>query len=198
MNLRPTFLAMLIASILLPLSARGDDQKERARIKWEAVVLFFGDEETGEWSLRLRDQDVTARSWFEFQELWQFDIQERRWKQLKMEKFAKAVVLPSQKRADDPAGSQSLVELKEIEPRTAGLWWAKWRMDEIDCGTMMRVGTWRATSTTGDQTVKAGLIKVVVPIDLNKSTAMVVPDPRLYCVAGGPGKPEAPAKAGAK
>ena len=33
-----------------------------------------------------------------------------------------------------------------IEPRTAGLWYAKWKVDDIEGGTLMRVGTARTTN----------------------------------------------------
>jgi hypothetical protein len=61
----------------------------------------------------------------------------------------------------------------------------------------MRVGTGRAANTVqGAPDTKIGTVKMVVPIDLNKSEAMIIPDPQIYCIAGGPGKPTPGEKSG--
>ena len=134
----------------------GPSAKRRAD-HWENVVLWFGDEETGEWSLRIRDTDVHDRGWFEFLELWQFDRKEQRWVQLKSEKIAKAIVMPKDKTSDQPEKEQTLYELKEIEPKTAGLWYAKWKIDDIECATgPMRVGTGRTYRTRWKNKTPAG------------------------------------------
>src|SRR6185437_6495005 len=171
-----TALAMGLLPINMACGAepQAKSAKQLAREHWENVVLFFGDEETGEWSIRIRDQDVHNRGRFEYLELWQFERASNRWVQIKTEKFAKAIVLPSQKRADDPVGNQSLVELKEIEPRTAGIGYAKWKIDDVEGGTLMRVGTAK-TSNHIDSQPPSGMIKMVVPIDLNKSETMIIP-----------------------
>ena len=183
-------------------TARAETPEQRAarsvaRHHWESIVIWYGDEDTGEWSLRIRDQDVKERAWFEFLELWQFDRAEMKWVQLKADKLAKAIVLPKQKGSDQPTDNQTLVELREIEPRTAGLWYAKWKVDEVPCSTLMRVGTGRAANKVeGAADPKIGTVKMVVPVDLNRSEAMIIPDPQIYCVAGGPGKPAPGEKAG--
>lgn len=179
--------------------ARELSPTERARQKWESVILFFGDEETGEWSLRLRDQDVHERGWFEFLELWQLDPKTRQWHHLPTEKIAKAVVKPKEKGTDEPDASQTLIEFKDIPPRTAGLWYAKWRMDGIDGATLMRVGTAsvaKGIPPLGDP--PEGMIKMAVPIDLNKSEAMLIPDPRLACVQGKSGADEEKSRGAAR
>lgn len=166
------------------------DRQRAARQHWESVVVWFGDEDTGEWSLRIRDQDVHERGWFEYLELWQFDLKEERWVQLKVDKFAKAIVLPKQKGTDQPEGNQTLVELKEIEPKTAGLWFAKWKVDDVPCSTYMKVGGARPKDNLAEKKEIPGMLRTVVPIDLDNSVWMYIPDPRVYCIAGGPGKPE--------
>jgi hypothetical protein len=165
------------------------DAQQTARAHWENVVQFYGDEETGEWSLRIADKDVKDRGWFEFLELWHFNRNENRWEQLKTGKIGKAIVLPKQKTSDEPQDSQTLIELKEIEPKTAGVWFAKWKVDDVEGSTPMRVGT-AHTSNKLDAPIPDGMIRMAIPINLDKSEAMIVPDPRIYCVAGGPGKPQ--------
>ena len=201
-NRKFTF-GILIASVMfgaiamMPRTGVGADDAaaaaQRARDHWENVILFYGDEETGEWSLRIPDKEVRERAWFEYLELWHFNRNEQRWEQIKISKFQKPIVLPKQKASDQPDDSQTLVEFKEIEPRTAGIWYAKWKADDVECGTLMRVGSGRATNHIRGE-AQQGMVQMVVPIDLNKSEQMWVPDPTIYCVNGGPGKPEAPAK----
>jgi hypothetical protein len=181
--------------VMPPWACRADDAasaksaKQAARAKWESVIIWFGDEETGEWSLRIRDTDVKERASFEYLELWQFSRADRKWVPIKVEKFRKSITLPKLKGADEPEDSQTLVELKEIEPKTAGLWYAKWKIDDIECGTLMRVGTGRTENKLSGKP-PGGTIPMAVPINLDKSEAMFVPDPKSYCVAGGAGKPE--------
>ncbi|HET6251741.1 MAG TPA: hypothetical protein VFE47_28910 [Tepidisphaeraceae bacterium] len=191
-------LASLIAATLLlapTAKVHGDDKsnradaQQRAREHWENVVAWFGDEETGEWTLRIRDSDVHERGWFEFLELWQYDRKESRWVQLKSDKIGRAIVMPKDKTKDQPEHEQTLYELKAIEPSTAGLWYAKWQIDDVQCATAIRVGTGRPDNKLAGETPR-GMIKFVVPIDLNKSEMKFIPNPLIYCVAGGPGKPD--------
>lgn len=189
------------APIVLPAGARADEPDKRivanaARMHWESIVIWFMEEESGESSLRIRDQDVRDRGWFKFLELWHFDHHEGRWVQLNAEKFEKAIVLPKQKGSDQPEGSQTLVDMKEMEPKTAGLWFAKWVIDDVPCSTYMKVGGARARNELELKSPGRGMIRAVVPIDLDHSEHMYIPDPHIFCVAGGPGKPEAGDKSG--
>jgi hypothetical protein len=163
--------------------------KEIERDRWENLVLFYGDEDTGEWSLRIDDKSVSQRAWFEWLELWQFDPNDGAWHNVKTDKFAKPIVLPKQKGTDQPEGNQVLVKLEEIPPQTAGLWYAKWRVDGTNCGTVMRIGTNRTKNHVQIEAPPPGMIKMAVPITLEKAVGMIIPDPRVYCVTGGPGKP---------
>jgi len=165
-------------------------EKAKERRHWEDVVLFYGDEESGEWSLRIKDQSVTDRAWFEFRELWQFIPKDMCWKQVQTEKFQRPIVLSKQKGSDEPQDSQMLYKFEEIPVHTPGLWYAKWRVDEVDCGTLMRIGTPRSKTRPMDQAPPEGFIKMTVPITLESSEWMILPDPRVYCVPGGPGKPD--------
>src|SRR5689334_18462434 len=65
----PVAAALFLALIAGGKLGAADDSKAKARAYWENVVMFYGDEETGEWSLRIRDKDVHNRAWFEFLEL---------------------------------------------------------------------------------------------------------------------------------
>jgi len=162
--------------------------RQKARAHWERVVLFYGEEETGEWSLRIRDRDVHDKGWFEFLELWKFNIKDHKWHSIPVEKVSTAVVLPKNKPSDAPPDTQMLMPLNDVPPQTAGLWYAKWRMDGIEGGTMMRVGTSHAKiSSAPDGDPPPGMLKMAVPIDLNKSETMLVPDPRAACVKSGAG-----------
>ena len=148
------------------------------------------EEESSESSLRIRDQNVRERAWFKFFELWQYNRAEGRWVQLKTEKMEKAIVLPRQKGSDQPEGSQTIIELRDMEPKLAGLWFAKWAVDDVPCSTYMKVGGARAKNKLEEKSPGRGWMREVVPIDLDHSELMYIPDPRIYCVSGGPGKPE--------
>lgn len=163
--------------------------KNPERDHWESVILFYGDEETGEWSLRIDDKDVKQRAWFEYIGLWQFDIKEEAWQEVKSAKFQKPIVLPKQKGTDQPENNQVLVNLEEIPVHTAGLWYARWKVDNVEGGTLMRVGTNRASNKVQEAPPPPGMMKVAVPVSLEKAVGMIIPDPRIYCVIGGPGKP---------
>ncbi len=166
-----------------------DAQARLARRHWESVVLFYGDEEDGSWSLRIQDASVKDRAWFEFLELWQFDLKDRAWRQTKTEKYARPIVLPKQKGSDEPQDSQTLYKLEEIPVHTAGLWYAKWKIDGTACGTLMRIGTSRVKGPALEGEAPHGMVKMAMPITLEKAEWMFVPDPRIYCVPNGPGKP---------
>jgi hypothetical protein len=185
-----TAICLVSASLALgDPNTRQPDPKAAARAHWESVVIWFGDEETGEWSLRIRDEDVHARGWFEFTELWHFNRETQAWEEIKVEKFARAIVLPQQKTSDQPKTEQTLVELKDIEPQTAGLWFAKWKIDDVPCTTLMKVGGARPKNKLDPKSPGPGLVSIIVPIDLNTSEWAYIPDPRIFCVSGGPGKP---------
>ncbi|HWE04486.1 MAG TPA: hypothetical protein VG326_18925 [Tepidisphaeraceae bacterium] len=196
---KPLFIVVLSLAALAPFVERamsGAPSRERTpkeleRDRWENLVLFYGDEETGEWSLRIDDKSVSQRAWFEWLELWQFDANDGAWHPVKTDKFAKPIVLPKQKGTDQPEGNQVLVKLEEIPPQTAGLWYAKWRVDGTDCGTVMRVGTNRTSNHVQIQAPPPGMLKMAVPLTLEKAVGMIIPDPRVYCITGGPGKPVA-------
>jgi hypothetical protein len=163
--------------------------EEKAREHWESVVLFYGEEDTGEWSLRIDDKNIHDRGWFELLELWHYNREKKAWEKLPTEKIQTAIVMPKDKPADAPEGTEILVQLKEIRPFVAGIWYAKWRADGIDGATLMRVGS----ATIGPPKGKPpkGTIAMIVPITLEKAEAAFIPDPRIYCVAGGAPKSDA-------
>src|SRR5947208_12675330 len=57
--------------------ARGEKEQERA--KWEARIVFFGEEDTGLWSLRIPDKSATERARIKFTELWKYDPEGKKW-----------------------------------------------------------------------------------------------------------------------
>lgn len=170
-------------------AADSDAQVNAKRKHWESVVYGYIDKDTGGWSLRIDDANVTERSKFEWREIWQFNPKDKAWHSIYTPKFTKSIALPKDKSDDEPQTSQVLVNVEEIPAATPGLWYAKWRIDDIPGGTMLRVGP-KQLAKEGVQPPSApGVISVSVPTSMDKSEAMIVPDPRIYCVKGGPGKP---------
>src|SRR5438105_4158686 len=53
--------------------ARVADPIARERLRWQSVIDFFGEEDTGKWSLRVNDKNVRERATFQYLELWTYD-----------------------------------------------------------------------------------------------------------------------------
>jgi hypothetical protein len=166
--------------------------EQKAREHWESVVLFYGEEDTGEWSLRIDDKNVRDRGWFELMELWRYNREKKVWEKLPTEKIQTAIVMPKDKPSDAPEGTEILVELKQIRPGRAGIWYAKWRVDGIEGATLMRVGSTTTPPPKGKP--PKGTIPITVPITLEKAEPAFIPDPRINCVAAGAAKSDAEAK----
>lgn len=170
------------------------EAQEAERKKWEDRVVFYGDEATDKWTLRIEDKNVHDRAFFEFLELWKFDTQSGRWAQLPVEKDSKAIVMPKDKASDEPPDTQVLVDLEAIPPRTAGLWYAHWRVTDIrpvEGGTLMVVGTSMVKGKRPDRSdPPPGMLRMAVPLSLEKADYFLVPNPRIYCVPGGKGGPD--------
>jgi hypothetical protein len=165
---------------------------QKAREHWETVVLFYGEEDTGEWSLRIDDKNIRERGWFELMEMWHYDREKKTWEKLPTEHVQTAIVMPKDKPSDAPEGTEILVQLRQIRPQTAGIWYAKWRVDGVDGATLMRVGSTTVAPPKGKP--PKGTIPMTVPITLEKAEPAFIPDPRINCVVGGAAKSDGDAK----
>src|SRR5690348_6354815 len=108
---------LLIVSICTAAGPASQPSSAKARQKWENAVLVFGDESTGEWSLRIRDKDVDGPHQFHFRDLWTYDRKTRQWVKCKSKPSDAVMVQPAQPQ-DEP--NQVLAELP-IDPETVGL-----------------------------------------------------------------------------
>src|SRR5881628_1314543 len=94
---RPAF----VRAADLPASARAKEKsdKDQERLKWEARIVFFGEEDTGTWSLRVQDGTVRERNVLQYTELWKFDVAAKKW--VKVDDGAEAVrILPPAEKAE--------------------------------------------------------------------------------------------------
>jgi hypothetical protein len=169
-------------------AARAKDAKaerDRERLQWEARIVFFGEEDTGTWSLRVQDKTVRERNVLQYTELWKFDPGAKKW--VKVDDGAEAVRIlpPAEKPETAPQDTQLIAELP-IQPNTVGLYYAKWRVNNrTDGATLCRIGPGltgkdaRPATDRAPQKVPPGMIPEVVPLSINKAELMVIPDPRL-------------------
>lgn len=159
------------------------------RLKWESRIVFFGDETTGEWSLRIHDRDVDVQRRFKLQELWTYNRQTKHWERMGTEVLSSWMLPPGKKKQDpdaepDPDQMQTLAELP-IDKDQVGLFYAKWTVDDIHGATFCRIGT--GLEKKSDYVHKLppeGKIWVVLPIDTNHSEPAFVPDPEIACRSG--------------
>ena len=150
----------------------------KARQKWENAVLVFGDETTGEWSLRLRDKDVDEPHQFHFKDLWTYDRRSKQWVKYKSTPSDSMIAPPAQQQ-DEP--DQVLVNLP-IDPETVGLFYARWRMDDVDGATFFRLGPIAADKSPAPAEIpRPGTMRANVPVDKKHSVPELIPDPRVVC-----------------
>lgn len=150
----------------------------KARQKWENAVLVFGDETTGEWSLRLRDKDVDGPHQFHFRDLWKYDRQSKQWVKYKSTPSDRVIAPPAEQH-DEP--DQVLVDLP-IDPETVGLFYARWRMDDVDGATFFRLGPIAADKPASPaEKPQPGQMRANVPVDKKHSVPELIPDPRVVC-----------------
>lgn len=150
----------------------------KARQKWETAVLVFGDESTGEWSLRLRDKDVDGPHQFHFRDLWKYDRSSKQWVKCKSTPSDMVIAPPAEQR-DEP--DQVLVDLP-IDPETVGLFYARWRMDDVNGATFFRLGPIAADkSPSATEKPQQGEMRANVPVDKKHSVPELIPDPRVVC-----------------
>lgn len=187
-------LLVMFALLCRPLLAgtKSDSSNSDAeRLKWDNRVLFFGDEATGEWSLRIHDKDVDVQRQFKLLELWTYNRESKHWERMGTDVLSSWMLPPGKKKQDpdaepDPDQTQILAELP-IEKDQVGLFYAKWSVDDVKGATFCRIGT--GLEKKSDYAHKAppeGEIWVVLPIDINHSVPAYIPNPEIACRSGTP------------
>ncbi|HSU65311.1 MAG TPA: hypothetical protein VLJ39_00440 [Tepidisphaeraceae bacterium] len=154
------------------------------RAKWEARIVFFGDEATGEWSLRIRDPDVDTQRQFKLSELWQYDREAKRWVRQGTTVIRATMVTADHKRRDpqNPDDDTQQLAVLPIDRDQVGLYYAKWSVDDVKGSTFCRIGPGLdKKSPLMRQKPPEGKIFVALPIDLKHAEAAFVPDPRIEC-----------------
>jgi hypothetical protein len=159
------------------------------RLKWMNRVIFFGDEATGEWSLRIHNRDVDTQRQFKLRELWTYNRDSKHWERMGTTVLSAWMLPPGKVKQDpaddpDPDPTEILAELP-IEKDEVGLFYAKWTVDDVEGATFCRVGT--GLGKKSDYVHKAppeGKIWVVLPIDQNHSVPDFVPNPQIACKTG--------------
>jgi hypothetical protein len=208
------FAAGLAAVVLtVPLAARAQSraEKEAERTKWENKIVFFGEEDTGLWSLRIQDKANPERARVKYTELWKYDPDGKRW--VKVDDGAPAVqIVPVKEKPDNaPPDSQNVADLP-IKQGEVGIYWAKWRVnDAVEGATYCRIGPALVGRAREEAMKKApkppeGYLLVEVPLNINKAELQAVPDPRTHTGQGGatdkpasrPAQPAPPAPPAAK
>jgi hypothetical protein len=172
-----------IANAAEPTSKPSDNPEERA--KWSSRILFWGDEISGEWSLRIRDQDVDARHQFRLRQLWMYDREAKRWVRLGTTMLSSWMVPAKQKKQDpdnpDTDAAQTLAVLP-IGKDQVGVYYAKWMVDDVHGTTFCRIGP--GLKNKADYAHKPppeGKVWVALPIDRNHAEPAYIPDPAIAC-----------------
>src|SRR5438874_8226156 len=127
--------AALLSLLLIPaaLGREGDDTGDRDKPeqtdqakeqqRWENLIQFFGEEDTGAWSLRIQDKNVREHAQFRFVGLWSYDRKEKKWKRTGEPASSYKIVPKGEKGPQEPENEQVLVELTTIKPGTVGLFY---------------------------------------------------------------------------
>lgn len=172
-----------IATAAEPTSKPADTPEERA--KWSSRIQFWGDEISGEWSLRIRDQDVDARHYFRLRQLWMYDREAKRWVRLGTTMLSAWMVPAKQKKQDpdnpDTDAAQTLAVLP-IDKDQVGIYYAKWTVDDVHGNTFCRIGP--GLKNKADYVHEAapeGKVWVALPIDRNHAEPAYIPDPAVAC-----------------
>jgi hypothetical protein len=163
-----------------PASQPATEDPERK--KWESRILFFGDESSGEWSLRIRDQDVDQVHQFRMPELWTYERQTKRWTMLGTTPYKTTMVLPDQKPDAQKGEPNQILIVLPIEQDQVGLYYAKWAVDEVKGSTFFRIGPGLdKKSDRLKEKPPSGKIAAIIPLDLKHAEAAMITDPRVAC-----------------
>ena len=166
-------------------ASRPADPNKAEREKWEAVVTFFGEEDTGNYSLRILDRFVTEPATFRYLELWKYDLKEKTWLKIDNRQQTTKIVMPKDKPSDAPEGNQLLADIP-VTQETLGLYYAKWQVNGVDGTTLTRIGPGPVGKPVTLGPTPAGMIVAEVPLDKSHGARMFVPDPSIR--TGKPGQ----------
>ena len=153
------------------------DPNAAERQKWEAIITFWGQEDTSAFDLRAPDKQVTEPGTFRYVNLWKYDLEGKKWVKIDDRAKTTEIVLPANKPPNSPADSQLLTDLP-ITFEQVGLYYVNWQINGIDAGTMTRIGP----NVLGKQETPKpppGSIIADVPVDNGKAVRVAVPDPRI-------------------
>src|SRR5437763_7799986 len=103
--------ALLSRPALTARAAEGRADKEQERTKWENRIVFFGEEDTGFWSLRIPDKLCTEAAKIKYTEMWKYDPASKAWVKVDDGAPAAQIVLPKDKPDSAPPDSQNIADL---------------------------------------------------------------------------------------
>ncbi len=183
----PAAIALLTSLMTAPATAGPSSRPARAaadaeyaeRVKWENVITFFGEEDTGRYSIRILDKTVPEPAKFKYLELWIYDLTEKRWIKVDDRVQDTRIVMPKDKPEDAPEGSQLLAEIP-VNQDKIGLYYCKWQVNGIDGCTLTRIGPGHVGKPVSLGKIPDGMAVYDVPIDKNHGERMLVPDPRTH------------------
>lgn len=181
--------ALTLGLLLSAAPAAAQSELEQEKLKWMNLITFFGEEETGDFSLRVFDKDVKERADFRFQELWKYDLDSKRWIKIDDKPQTARVVMPNEKGPNSPPDTQLLASLP-VSIKTPGVFYAKWRINRnVEGATFTRIGpnVLGRDPPAGPRPEKH--IVMDVPIDQNKAVRMWIPDPRFHTGQAAEDKP---------
>src|SRR3954468_23927857 len=100
--------ALLAAPPAARAQARGE--KEQERTKWENKIVFFGEEDTGLWSLRVPDKLNPERAKIKYTEMWKYDPDGKKWVKVDDGAPAAQIVPANEKPSTAPPDSQNIAD----------------------------------------------------------------------------------------
>ena len=175
---------LLTASLTLDLSptrrALGADDaaaNAKERQKWEDKVVFFGEEDTGHYSIRILDRAATEAGNFKYFSLWKYDLEKKDWVKVDDHEQSVHFVLPRDKPQNAPDDSQLLAQIP-VSQETVGLYYARWSVNDVNGATFCRVGPGFVGKVPKFDRVPDGMMAAEIPVDKNKAVIVLIPDPR--------------------
>ena len=185
---------VLLAALPAARAQQARGEKEAERVKWENRIVFFGEEDTGLWSLRVPDKLNPERAKVKYTELWKYDPDGKKWVKVD-DGAAAAQIVPVKEKPDSaPPDSQNIADLP-IKQNEVGVYWAKWRVnDTVEGATYCRigpslVGKARTEAMKNPPTAPPGYLIVEVPLNINKAELQAIPDPRTHTGQAAKDKP---------
>ncbi len=168
-----------------PPASRPIDPALAKRLKWEAVVTLYGEEDTNEYSLRILDRSVTEPADFVFHSLWKYDAATNAWTKLTDDEQTSKIYLPANKPVDSPVGNQLLAVLP-MKLSDTGLFYATWTVNGVDGSTYSRIGPTTHQKRPDLGKIPTGTLAEQVPLNINKAEWRIIPDPRIHTASTKP------------